>query len=208
LATYLYKIYLNRSSAIAGPGPSVTRGYWRTPGWPEEVVGRLGEADAGLTYLRTGDLGFRRDGELFITGRMKDVIVIRGRNYWPQDIELTVGECDPRLRPGAGVAFAVDGPEGSSLFIAHEVMEPRRLQQPEADRLVQLIRASVAEVYGLAAHIVALLDSATVIGSVWAFALVRKSAMRYSFQAKTRTKRNVATRPGTARGSTIERKIR
>ncbi len=56
-------------------------------------------------FLRTGDLGFLQDGELFVTGRLKDLIIIRGLNHYPQDIELTVGNSHPRLRPGSGAAL-------------------------------------------------------------------------------------------------------
>jgi long-chain fatty acid adenylase/transferase FadD26 len=72
-------------------------------------------------YLRTGDLGFVHDGELYVTGRLKDVVVRKGRNYYPQDIELSAEEADPLLRPNCAAAFAVDDGETERLVVAVEV---------------------------------------------------------------------------------------
>ena len=76
-------------------GTSVARGYWRRPELTEEIFGaRLDNGDDG-SYLRTGDLGVLIDGELFVTGRSKDVIIVRGKNHYPQDIERTAEESHP-----------------------------------------------------------------------------------------------------------------
>ena len=73
------------------------------------ALSRLYLADTGEgPFLRTGDLGFLRDGELFVTGRLKDLIIIDGRNVYPQDIELTVEQSHPAMRPGCCAAFSVD----------------------------------------------------------------------------------------------------
>jgi acyl-CoA synthetase (AMP-forming)/AMP-acid ligase II len=88
-------------------GPHIAAGYWQRP---EETARDFGAylADGDGPYLRTGDLGFVRDGELYIAGRSKDVIIVRGRNLFPHDIEATAEVADPRLRPGCSAAFSLD----------------------------------------------------------------------------------------------------
>src|ERR1044072_7725154 len=88
-------------------GPSVARGYWSRPEETEQTFkAYLSDTGEG-PFLRTGDLGFLREGELFITGRLKDLIIIRGLNHYPQDIELTVQNSHPALRPDSGAAFSI-----------------------------------------------------------------------------------------------------
>jgi acyl-CoA synthetase (AMP-forming)/AMP-acid ligase II len=79
-------------------------------------------ADTGEgPFLRTEDLGFLKDGELFVTGRLKDLIIIGGRNLYPHDIELTVEQSHPALRPGCCAAFSVDVADEERLIVAAEV---------------------------------------------------------------------------------------
>ena len=105
-------------------GPSVTQGYWNRPEETERAC-RAHLKDTGEgPFLRTGDLGFMQDGELFVTGRLKDLIIISGRKLYPQDIELTVEQSHPALRPACCAAFSVDGTGEEQLIVAAEV-EPR-----------------------------------------------------------------------------------
>jgi amino acid adenylation domain-containing protein len=100
------------SGEIWVKSPSVARGYWKRPAETEALFGaRL--ADGSGPFLRTGDIGFVRDGSLFVTGRRKEVIIIRGRNHHPNDLEQTVERCDPALGDGSVVAFSVEGDEGA-----------------------------------------------------------------------------------------------
>ncbi len=92
----------------------------RCPKKQDEPSAYLSDTGEG-PFLRTGDLGFLQDGELFITGRLKDVIIIRGRNYYPQDIELTAERSYPRLRPGCSAAFQVEADGKERLVIVAEV---------------------------------------------------------------------------------------
>ena len=116
-------------------GPSIAKGYWQRP---EESSGTFNAclADTGEgPYLRTGDLGFVLDDELYITGRVKDLIIIRGLNLYPQDIEFTVEKTHPRfLRPGCGAAFAVSVAGEERLVVVHEF--DRRFQ-PDRRAVVQ-----------------------------------------------------------------------
>ncbi|WP_164014463.1 non-ribosomal peptide synthetase [Pyxidicoccus trucidator] len=139
-------------------GPSVAEGYWQRP---EETArtfhGRLAGADPGeRPYLRTGDLGVADGGEVFVTGRLKDVLVLRGRNHYPQDLELSVERCHPGLRPGCGAAFAVevDGEERLAL-----VQEVSAKVAGDVEEVLARIRAVLAEEHGVAAHAVVLISA-------------------------------------------------
>ena len=123
-------------------GPSVARGYWRRPAESEETFrARLAEADE-RDYLRTGDLGFISEGELFITGRLKNLIIIRGENHYSEDLEQTVQQCHPAFRPGGTAVFSVDlgGIEGIVVL-----QELERQYKGSMEPLVQAVRAGVAE---------------------------------------------------------------
>ncbi len=106
--------------------PSVGLGYWNQPEATQETFqAKLSDRTTG-TYLRTGDLGFLHDGELFVTGRLKDLIIVRGVNRYPQDIELTVEQASTHLQPGAVGAFSVDLQGRERLIIVSEVDRTRR----------------------------------------------------------------------------------
>ncbi|HVR99972.1 MAG TPA: amino acid adenylation domain-containing protein [Thermoanaerobaculia bacterium] len=101
-------------------GPSACRGYWQRPEETAVTFGGRLQGHADVPFLRTGDLGFRTgDGELFVTGRLKDLVILRGRNHYPQDIELSVEASHPALRTGA--AFAVEVEREERLVAVHEV---------------------------------------------------------------------------------------
>ncbi|MDY8138357.1 fatty acyl-AMP ligase [Aquimarina sp. 2201CG5-10] len=102
-------------------GPNVSQGYWNNE---EETAKSFGALTADTNegpFFRTGDMGFYSNGELYITGRLKEMIIIRGRNYYPQDIELTVQQSDPSLRMGCGAAFSIDRNDEEQLIIVQEV---------------------------------------------------------------------------------------
>ena len=102
-------------------GPSVADGYWNRPDETAETFGgRLADTGEG-PFLRTGDLGFVRDGQLFITGRLKDLIILHGANHYPQDIEFTAERSHPGLRRGCGAAFSMDVAGEERLALVYEV---------------------------------------------------------------------------------------
>ncbi|WP_280314778.1 fatty acyl-AMP ligase [Nocardia abscessus] len=139
----------DRIGEIWVSGEHVAQGYWRNA---EATVASFHSRcadDSARTYLRTGDLGVLVDGELYVVGRVKDVVIVRGRNYYPQDIEHTVQGAHPALRAGGGAAFSVPGRDGEKLVVVHEVA---REYAPEADTadIVGAIRAAVLQEHELA----------------------------------------------------------
>lgn len=126
---------------------SVGQGYWERPELTEKNFGaRLADAPQDANFLRSGDLGFFHRGELFVTGRLKDMIIVRGVNRYPQDIEMTVESVDPRLRAGAAAAFAVDVAGRERLVIVSEV---ERRQSDDWKSLLESIRREVALAHDL-----------------------------------------------------------
>jgi acyl-CoA synthetase (AMP-forming)/AMP-acid ligase II/acyl carrier protein len=141
--------------------PSVAQGYWnRTEETQQTFQAYLADTNAG-PFLRTGDLGFLEGNELFITGRLKDLIIIRGTNHYPQDIELIVEKSHPALRIHSGAAVAIDIDGIERLVIAQEV-ERTYLRQLDIDEVVGAIRKTVSEQFDLQVYAVLLLKPASI----------------------------------------------
>ncbi len=143
---------------VAGPG--VAQGYWNQPEATEATfqAGLAGDDSPGSPkYLRTGDLGFVRDGQLFVTGRLKDLIIIRGRNIYPQDVEWAVGRCHDSLADDAWAAFAVEVDGEERLVLVGEV--DRRTKVFE--EAMGAIRSAVASEFDLDLHAITLLKPMT-----------------------------------------------
>ena len=107
-------------------GSSVAQGYWGHPGRSNETFGASAVTGAA-PFMRTGDLGIVHDGELYVTGRLKDVIIIRGRNHYPQDIESIVEASHESIRPGCVAAFGVDVDGEERLVVVAEVERRHRI---------------------------------------------------------------------------------
>ncbi len=122
-------------------GPHVTAGYWRRPDATAATFAATITGEGDTRYLRTGDLGLIVDGELYVAGRLRDMIVIRGRNHYPQDIELTVSSAHPATRPGCVAAFAVPGPDGAERVVVVQEIRPAAGLDP--DEVAAAIRAAV-----------------------------------------------------------------
>ncbi|MET0626409.1 MAG: MupA/Atu3671 family FMN-dependent luciferase-like monooxygenase [Pyrinomonadaceae bacterium] len=141
-------------------GPSVARGYWNRPDETERTFdARLADTGEG-PFLRTGDLGFLRDGELFVVGRLKDLIIIRGRNLYPQDIEHTAEESHAALRPGCGAAFSVEEAGEERLVVVQELDRGRRA---DAEEVVEAVRRKVAEEHEVQASAVVLIRHGSIL---------------------------------------------
>ncbi|MBW2278483.1 MAG: fatty acyl-AMP ligase [Deltaproteobacteria bacterium] len=138
-------------------GPSVAAGYWNRPEESARTFeARLAGDDGNRRFLRTGDLGFVRDGQLFVTGRLVDLIIAMGRNHYPQDIERTVEICHRLLKPGRGAAFNARVGERDRLVVAHEVAS-RTLSEIDARDILDRMRQTIAEHHDLSLYEAALL---------------------------------------------------
>jgi fatty-acyl-CoA synthase len=136
-----------RVGQIVTRGPSITSGYYQEPELTAQSWKRLDVAAdaAGGVWLHTGDLGYVAEGELYICGRIKDIIIIRGRNFYPQDIEWVVSEL-PGVRRGNAVAFGVDVEGEEQLVVCAEAF------QSEAAGLAEAVQQAVTLHLGIAVH--------------------------------------------------------
>lgn len=146
-------------------GPSVAQGYW---GRPEETAatfharvvdeqGRIMPEEG--CFLRTGDLGFVDRGELYVAGRIKDLIIVHGVNHYPQDIELTMERSHPALRPNTAAAFALDTPGSSRLVVVQEVERTRRHECPE---IIDAIRTAISREHELMVDAIVLIKPGSI----------------------------------------------
>jgi acyl-CoA synthetase (AMP-forming)/AMP-acid ligase II len=139
-------------------GPHVAQGYWRNAEATASVL-RVRMASGGAHYwLRTGDLGFLdEDGELYITGRIKDLIIIRGTNHYPQDVEETVQDCHVALRRHCGAAFSVpDQNDQEQLVVVQEVERTFR-REIAIEEIIALIREAIIREHEVAAREIVLI---------------------------------------------------
>ena len=135
-------------------GPSVAAGYWQRPVESAQTfAARTANGDG--PFLRTGDLGFMHAGQLYVTGRIKDLVIIRGQNYYPQDIELTVERSGAQARPGAAAAFSIERDGEERLVVAFEL--ERGVKPADRPAQIDLVRAAIATEHELNASDVVLL---------------------------------------------------
>ncbi len=139
-------------------GPNVARGYWRNAEASQAAFGAHIAGEADDAWLRTGDLGFIDEtGELFITGRIKEIVIIRGANHYPQDIEDTVQSCHPALRRHGGAAFTIrDGDEAERLVVVQEVERTQR-HRIAPDEIIGRIREAIVSEHEIVPHQIMLL---------------------------------------------------
>lgn len=136
-------------------GPSVAQGYWNQAEETSRTFNAYLSDTGEGPFLRTGDLGFLHQGNLCVTGRLKDLIIIRGHNYYPQDIELIVERSHRAVQGGAGAAFSVDVAGTEQLVVALEL--DRHYRNDDLKEVVRSINQAVAEQYDLRLHEVVLL---------------------------------------------------
>lgn len=137
-------------------GSTVPQGYWRRDEETKQVFQAYISDTGEGPFLRTGDLGFLRAGELFVTGRIKDLVIIRGRNYYPQDIEQTAQQSHSSLKLDSNAAFTIEINNQEQLVIACEV-ERTELRKLNVNEVVQAICKAVSEQHELQVYAVALL---------------------------------------------------
>jgi acyl-CoA synthetase (AMP-forming)/AMP-acid ligase II/acyl carrier protein len=153
--------YLSRTPCQAGEigeiwiaGDSVAKGYYCRQAETESTFrARIAARDNG-PFLRTGDLGFFHNGELFVTGRIKDLIISRGFNHYPQDIERTLEGCHDALRPGCGAAFSLDVGNEERVVVVQEVDSGKSRQR---DLIFDAIFQALAEEHGIQPYAIVLI---------------------------------------------------
>jgi acyl-CoA synthetase (AMP-forming)/AMP-acid ligase II len=144
-------------------GPNVARFYWRNDEATASGLGARIEAEEdGANWLRTGDLGFLDEsGELFITGRIKDLVIIRGINHYPQDIERTVQALHPAFRANCGAAFSVSDEHGEETLVVVQEIERTERHRIDPAEMKGLIREGVTDQHELFARHIALIGPGT-----------------------------------------------
>ena len=158
-------------------GPSIADGYWNGSLITHNTFNARLQERTDLNFLRTGDLGFIDHGELFVTGRLKDVIIINGRNHYPQDIERTVEACNSFIRPSCVASFAIADKGEDKLVILVEVdrhywdrrknvtKSPEEIAAEKAAKeqsLIQTIRRAISKHHDLQTHSVVILKSGAI----------------------------------------------
>jgi acyl-CoA synthetase (AMP-forming)/AMP-acid ligase II/alkylation response protein AidB-like acyl-CoA dehydrogenase/acyl carrier protein len=162
-------------------GKSVAQGYWHQPETTQTTFqARLDGSDD--RWLRTGDLGFQQAGELYITGRLKEVLIMRGRNYYPQDIEQTAATSHPALNPLWGAAFSIDIDGSEKLVIVQEVHR-RDWRSLDASAIFAAMRRSVSQQYGLQVYAIQLLKPGSIPKT--SSGKIQRYRCKEEFQAQT-----------------------
>lgn len=139
-------------------GTSVACGYYGDPEATRHTFGARLAHSPDVSYLRTGDLGVMHDGQLHIVGRLKDILIVRGRNYAPDDIELTAQQASTALSHGAGAVFQCAAAGDARLVLVHELTRQAVRRSPEELRDIgDLVKAEVNVQHGLALHDVVLI---------------------------------------------------
>lgn len=135
-------------------GPSIASGYWQREAETGEAFGAHTN-DGDGPWLRTGDLGFMHNDELYISGRLKELIILRGRNLYPQDIERCIENSHAALASDATAAFTVEVDNEERLVIVHE--PPRRFDKNAIAEILSAIHASLSQEFDTAAHAIVFL---------------------------------------------------
>lgn len=157
-------------------GPNIGKGYWNNgPQTQETFQAHLKNSDSG-PYLRTGDLGFLKDGELFVTGRLKDLIILTGQNHYAQDIELTVEKVHPALRPGCGAAFSISTNGEERLVVVQEI-DTR--QSIDLDSVKGKIRQALVETHDVDPYRIILIEPKSIFKT--SSGKIQRSYCRESF---------------------------
>jgi amino acid adenylation domain-containing protein len=160
-------------------GASVAQGYWRKPELTESTLRAQLPSLPSQTFLRTGDSGFLSHHELFITGRLKDLIIIRGRNHYPQDIELTVEQSHQALRVNSGAAFSIDVDATEQLVIVQEVERSER--NLDVAQVAATIRQAVAQHHDLQVYDIIFIKTGTILKT--SSGKIQRSACREKYLA-------------------------
>ena len=157
---------------------SVAQGYWKRPEETEKTFQAYVASSNEGPFMRTGDLGFIYNDQIHITGRIKDMVIIQGRNFYPQDIELTMEKCHDALRPSFGAAFAVEANQVDHLVVVQEVKREYR-KSNDFEGIANAIRMAVAKNHGLRVQAVVLIMPSTIQKTT--SGKIQRNATRESF---------------------------
>lgn len=130
-------------------GANIAQGYWNRPKENEETFRASLSNGEGDHFFRTGDLGFLKEGELYVTGRLKDMIIVSGQNHYAQDIEFTVEKSNPVFRAGCGAAFSIPNGGEEQLIVVQEI---NTRETVDLKALLKSVRRAVAEKHNLPIH--------------------------------------------------------
>jgi acyl-CoA synthetase (AMP-forming)/AMP-acid ligase II/acyl carrier protein len=150
----------NEIGEIWVSGPSIAHGYWHNPDATQETFQAQIRNSDESPYMRTGDLGFIRDGNLFITGRIKDLIIIRGQNYIPSDVEYTAESSHANLRKGCSAAFSLQSDGEEKLAVVCEIR--KKVKKAELKDIAAGILRNITESHGINAARLALIKTRTI----------------------------------------------
>ncbi|WEF32578.1 fatty acyl-AMP ligase [Pseudoduganella chitinolytica] len=183
-------------------GASVAQGYLNQVQASDDVFHAFiaGDPTDG-PYLRTGDLGFMMDDELYITGRIKDVIIFAGRNLYPQDIEAVAQACHPAIRTNGVAAFAITRDDKEHLVVVAEILRSAKLNAEDLENVEDAIAAAITLSHGVAPHTVHLAPVSTI--PLTTSGKVRRSACRDAFEAGALALAKPRPAPAAANDSTI-----
>ena len=151
----------NEVGEIWVSGPTVAKGYWNKAEENQRSFGAIINSSGDGPFLRTGDLGFLYEDELYITGRLKDLIIIRGVNYYPNDIELTVQSTDASLKQNSGAAIPVTVNNEEKLVIIQE-LERSALRNTDYNKIINNIRTAISEEHELDVYGIALIRTGSI----------------------------------------------
>ena len=157
-------------------GPSVAQGYWRQPESTQAMFRAYLKDTGEGPFLRTGDLGFLQDGELFITGRLKDLIILRGVNLYPQDLERTVEASHPYLVANSGAAFTVEAHGEERLVIVQEI---ERRKRDGLEAVFEAVRRAVSLEHELPVDAIVLVQAGSIPKT--SSAKIQRHACRQAF---------------------------
>lgn len=130
-------------------GSSVAPGYWRRPQLTASVFHATLAASDEAKFLRTGDLGLWQDEQLYVVGRLKDLVIVHGKKYAPQDIEAACESAHEGLRRAAGAAFSVEHDDTERLVVVHELERSWLRRSAEWSQIRQAVRLQLSQQFGL-----------------------------------------------------------
>ncbi|MBX3729014.1 MAG: fatty acyl-AMP ligase [Candidatus Sumerlaeia bacterium] len=149
----------DRVGEVLVAGGHVTPGYWQRP---DQTAETFRPDSAGERWLHTGDLGFLHEGELHVTGRIKDLVILGGRNHYPGDLELTAAQASASIRPGGCCAFSIDGTTGEELVLLVE-LERAALRDEDRRALLGAIQQALGEAHDVRAADIAVLRPGSIL---------------------------------------------